>query len=88
MMIPGGALAERKAVDEVLGFRACVVRRYVSHFLSFPQVLSYSPPKEELNMQVLYNLRQCPAFCIDESTTLPLTFTRILILMSMYSSAL
>ena len=37
MMIPGGALTEREAVGEVLGFRARVVRRYFSHFLSFPQ---------------------------------------------------
>ncbi len=36
-MIPGGALAEREAVDEVPGFRACVVQRYFSHVLPFPQ---------------------------------------------------
>jgi hypothetical protein len=41
-MIPGGALAEREVVDKGLGFRARVIRRYFSHFLSLPQVLSYA----------------------------------------------
>jgi hypothetical protein len=36
-MIPGGALEEREAVDEVLGLRARVIRGYLSHLLSFPQ---------------------------------------------------
>ncbi len=46
MMIPGGALGEREAVDEVLGFRARGVRRYFSQFLSFPKCFHIHHPKK------------------------------------------
>ena len=64
MLIPGEVLAEREAIDEELDFSARVVQRYVSHVLSFPQMLPYSPPKEKLNMQYYTTWRQCLAFCI------------------------
>ena len=88
MIIPGGPLADRKAVDEGLYFCARVDWRDVSHVLSFPQVRSYTPPDEELNMQYYTTWRQCPAFCMDELSTLSLTFNRILIFRSFYASSL
>ncbi len=71
-MIPGRAFAEGEEVDEGLIFRARVVRRYVSHVLSFPQLLSYAPPKAGLNMQYYTPWRQCSAFCMDESSSIPI----------------
>ena len=48
-MIPGGALAEREAVDEVPGFRARVVQRYVSHFYPSPKYFYiHHPEKHEI----------------------------------------
>jgi hypothetical protein len=55
--------AEGEEVNEGLVFRARVVRRYVSHVLSFPQMLSNAPSKAGLNMQYYTPWRQCSAFC-------------------------
>jgi hypothetical protein len=67
-MIPGEALTQWEAVEAVLSFCARVVRKYMSHVLYFPLMLSYSPPKEELNMLYFTTWRQCSAFCMIAAT--------------------
>ena len=67
-MFQGSVFAEGEEVDEVLGFRARVVRRYVSHVLSFPQMLSNAPSKAGLNMQVVYTLASM--FCFLHGGTI------------------
>ena len=78
-MIQSRVFAEGEEVNEGPSFRARVVRRYMSHVLSFPQMLSNAPSKAGLNTQYYTPLRQCSAFCMDESSSIPipLTFTRI-----------
>jgi hypothetical protein len=44
-MIPGRAFVEEE-VDEGFVFRASVVLRYMSHVLSFPQMLPMYHPKQ------------------------------------------